>query len=207
MLPPVYPIVDTAALARTGLSPEVFARALVDGGASLLQFRHKEHFNRNAFETLQRIASLGVPVMVNDRADLALASGAAGVHLGQDDLPPALARRILPGQTIGYSTHNRAQLAAGDAEPVDYLAIGPVFATGSKLNPDPQVGIDALPSLRQLTRKPLVAIGGITRTTAPQVWAAGIDSIAVIGDLLPEHPTPLAVRERMEEWLSLAPRP
>lgn len=207
MLPPVYPIVDTAALARTGLSPEVFARALVDGGASLLQFRHKEHFNRNAFETLQRIAALGVPVMVNDRADLALASGAAGVHLGQDDLPPALARRILPGQTIGYSTHNRAQLTAGDAEPVDYLAIGPVFATGSKLNPDPQVGIDALPSLRQLTRKPLVAIGGITRTTAPQVWAAGIDSIAVIGDLLPEHPTPLAVRERMEEWLSLAPRP
>ena len=207
MLPPVYPIVDTAALARTVLSPEEFARAFVDGGALLLQFRHKENFNRNAFETLQRIAALGVPVMVNDRADLALASGAAGVHLGQDDLPPALARRILPGQTIGYSTHNRAQLAAGDAEPVDYLAIGPVFATGSKLNPDPQVGIDALPSLRQLTRKPLVAIGGITRTTAPQVWAAGIDSIAVIGDLLPEHPTPLAVRERMEEWLSLAPRP
>ena len=178
----------------------------MDGGASLLQFRHKEQFTRNAFETLQRIAALGVRVIVNDRADLALASGAVGVHLGQDDLPPALARRVLPSQIVGFSTHNRAQLESGDAEPVDYLAIGPIFSTGSKLNPDPQVGVDALPALRKLTRKPMVAIGGITRTTAQRVWAAGIDSIAVIGDLLPEDPTPLAVRKRMEEWLSLAQR-
>lgn len=202
-LPRVYPIADTGTLARFGMAPEAFAAALAEGGATLIQFRHKGHFSRNVFETLKRVCALGIPVMVNDRADLALMFG-AGVHVGQDDLPPLLARGIVGEKIVGFSTHNAEQLAAGDREPVDYLAIGPVFTTGSKENPDPVVGVDALPELRKLTDKPLVAIGGITRATAQRVWAAGVDSIAVIGDLLPEVATHRAVRERMEEWLNLS---
>lgn len=202
-LPRVYPIADTGSLARFGMAPEAFAAALAEGGATLIQFRHKGHFSRNVFETLKRACALGIPVMVNDRADVALMFG-AGVHVGQDDLPPLLARGLVGEKIVGFSTHNAEQLAAGDREPVDYLAIGPVFSTGSKENPDPVVGVDALPELRRLTDKPLVAIGGITRATAPRVWAAGVDSIAVIGDLLPEVATHRAVRERMEEWLNLS---
>jgi thiamine-phosphate pyrophosphorylase len=116
------------------------------------------------------------------------------VHLGQDDLAPADARRILPAPgIIGFSTHNEQQLRAGDAEPVDYLAIGPIFPTRSKLNPDPIVGVDQLRHLRTLTQKPLVAIGGITRELAPQVFEAGADSVAVISDLFP----------RPEEWIAI----
>lgn len=203
LLPRVYPIADTGALARFGMAPEAFAAALAEGGATLIQFRHKGHFSRAVFETLKRVCALGVPVIVNDRADFALMFG-AGVHVGQDDLPPVLARDIAGAKLVGYSTHNAAQLDAGNREPVDYLAIGPVFGTGSKENPDPVVGAEALPALRGLTDKPLVAIGGITRSTAPLIWAAGVDSIAVIGDLLPGEATHRAVRERMEEWLSLS---
>ncbi len=106
------------------------------------------------------------------------------------------ARRILPaGSIIGFSTHNEQQLRAGDSEPVDYLAIGPIFATGSKLNPDPVVGLDRLRTLRPLTQKPLVAIGGITRELAPQVFEAGADSVAIIGDLFPNR---ARARRRMD---------
>jgi thiamine-phosphate pyrophosphorylase len=113
---------------------------------------------------------------------------------------------------IGFSTHNEQQLRAGDLEPVDYLAIGPIFRTSSKLNPDPEVGVDRLRSLRTLTRKPLVAIGGITRETAAAVLDAGADAIAVIGDLYPEPRTKASIRARAEEWLAIcssrtSPRP
>ena len=204
MLGRVYPIVDTASVARLGMSCEEFAAGLAEGGASLLQFRHKGPFIRAVFETLGRVCALGVPVVVNDRADFALICG-AGVHVGQDDLPPALARRVVGAERIvGYSTHNAGQLEAGDREPVDYIAIGPVFATGSKDKPDAVIGLTALRHLRTLTSKPLVAIGGITRATAREVWASGVDSIAVIGDLLPGEATRRAVRERMEEWLNVS---
>jgi thiamine-phosphate pyrophosphorylase len=133
---------------------------------------------------------------VNDRADIAKLLDAA-LHLGQDDLAPADARRILPAPSIiGFSTHDEQQLLAGNLEPVDYLAIGPIFPTRSKLNPDPVVGLDQLRALRRLTRKPLVAIGGITRELAPQVFEAGADSIAVISDLFP----------RPEEWIAICSR-
>jgi thiamine-phosphate pyrophosphorylase len=136
--------------------------------------------------------------VVNDRADVAKLLGAA-LHLGQDDLAPSDARRILPASSIiGFSTHNEQQLRAGDAEPVDYLAIGPIFATGSKQNPDPVVGVDRLRALRALTQKPLVAIGGITRELAPQVFQAGADSVAIIGDLFPN------LRARAEEWIAIS---
>ena len=193
-LPPFYPIVDTVSAAE----------ALLDAGARILQFRHKSFFSRRVLEDASRVAELcrtaGALFVVNDRADIARLLN-AGLHLGQDDLAPADARRILPAPgIIGFSTHNQQQLRAGDSEPVDYLAIGPIFATGSKQNPDPVVGLDRLRALRRLTQKPLVAIGGITRASAPAVFEAGADSVAIIGDLYPD----VAVKAR--EWIALSAR-
>ena len=141
--------------------------------------------------------------VVNDRADMATLLEAA-LHLGQDDLAPADARMIMPPTAIiGFSTHNQSQLRAGDSEPVDYLAIGPIFATQSKQNPDPVVGTDGMRALRGITKKPLVAIGGITRETARSVLDAGADSIAVIGDLYPDPLTKASLRSRAEEWIAI----
>jgi thiamine-phosphate pyrophosphorylase len=198
-LPAFYPILDAD---RVSAVPA--AEALLEAGARILQFRHKSFFSRSAFQEANRIAELcrsaGALFVVNDRADIAMLLN-AGLHLGQDDLAPAHARRILPAATIiGFSTHNEDQLRAGDLKPVDYLAIGPIFATGSKQNPDPVVGLDRLRALRQLTQKPLVAIGGITRESAPQVFEAGADSVAILGDLLPD------VRARAEEWIAISAR-
>ncbi len=138
--------------------------------------------------------------VVNDRADLAALTGAA-LHLGQDDLTPTAARKVVGAKTlIGFSTHNESQLRAAAAEPADYLALGPIFGTASKQNPDPVVGLDELRRLRPLTDRPLVAIGGITRANAQSVLAAGADSVAIIGDLFAEDGN---VRTRTEEWVSL----
>jgi thiamine-phosphate pyrophosphorylase len=190
--------VDTASLGRAGFEVFDFARALVDGGAAWIQFRHKGSWTRDVVETLERMSGLGATLIVNDRADMAALFG-AGLHLGQDDLPVELARRVLrPGQVVGFSTHNEAQLLEADA---DYLALGPIFGTASKERPDPVVGLGELRRLRAMTQKPLVAIGGISRATAPAVLEAGADSVAVIGDLLPAEPTRDAVRERIREWL------
>jgi thiamine-phosphate pyrophosphorylase len=137
---------------------------------------------------------------VNDRADIARLLGAA-LHLGQDDLLPSEARRIRGADTpIGYSTHNERQLLAAISQPADYLALGPIFGTASKQNPDPEVGVEELRRLRPLTDRPLVAIGGIARSNALQVIRAGADSVAVIGDLFPESGT---IRSRAREWLDL----
>ena len=142
----------------------------------------------------------GVPLIVNDRADIAMLLG-AGLHLGQDDLPLQDARRLIGAATwLGYSTHNAAQLTAADREPPDYLAIGPLFGTQSKLNPDPVVGVPQLRDLRPLTGKPLVAIGGITRANARSALEAGADSVAVIADLIPADCSAHSIRERFEEW-------
>src|SRR5579871_789318 len=172
-----------------GLPPVAAAEAILEAGARILQFRHKGFFSRDVFIEAEKVAMIcrdaGALFVMNDRADIAMLLDAA-IHLGQHDLPPADARRIIPpGRVIGFSTHNEQQLRAGDLEPVDYLAIGPIFATASKLNPDPVVGIERLRALRALTAKPLVAIGGITRDSVPEVFATGVDSIAVIGDLHP----------------------
>ena len=207
-LPPFYPILDTGILAARRLSVAAAAEALLEAGARILQFRHKEFFSRAIFEQAQRVARLcsaaSVLFVMNDRADFAKLLGSA-LHLGQDDLTPSDARKLLrPPEIIGFSTHNREQLVRGDAEPVDYLAIGPIFATGSKKNPDPVVGGVELAALRAVTNKPLVAIGGITRTTACSVLDAGADSLAVIGDLYPDPLTKLELRKRAEEWLAIA---
>jgi thiamine-phosphate pyrophosphorylase len=203
-----YPVLDTGVLASRGLSASAAAEAILDAGARVLQFRHKEFFSRAVFEEAERVAALcraaKALFVMNDRADLAALLGAA-LHLGQDDLAPAYARKILtPEGIIGFSTHNREQLRAADAEPVDYLAIGPIFATGSKQNPDPVLGLLELRRLREITKKPLVAIGGITRETARSVLEAGADSLAVIGDLYPQPLTTAALRARVKEWLAIA---
>jgi thiamine-phosphate pyrophosphorylase len=204
MLPRFYPILDVEIAARHGVDPIAAAEKILEGGATILQFRHKGFFSREVFRQLLRVAQLcrsaGALFVVNDRADLAALTGGA-LHLGQDDLLPSAARKVVDSQTlIGFSTHNEAQLRAAAAEPADYLALGPIFGTASKQNPDPIVGLDELRSLRPLTDRPLVAIGGITRANAQAVLNAGADSVAIIGDLFPDDGN---LRARTEEWLSL----
>lgn len=184
-LPDFYPILDEDWLRSSGRDPEEAARRLLKAGAEIIQLRRKSEFTRDAFEQALRLSRLirgaGARFIVNDRADVALMVEADGVHLGQTDLPPAAVRGFAGDRLlIGYSTHNEEQLRAADAEPVDYLAFGPIFSTGSKRNPDPEVGLDQLRRMRALTRKPLVAIGGINRERAADVRAAGADSVAVI---------------------------
>lgn len=203
-LPKFYPILDPDIAARHGMDPVITAEQILEGGATILQFRHKGFFSREVFAQLERVAELcrdaKAQFVVNDRADLAALTGAA-LHLGQDDLTPFAARKIVGAKTlIGFSTHNETQLRAAAAEPADYLALGPIFGTSSKNNPDPIVGIDELRRLRPLTGRPLVAIGGITRANAQSVLAAGADSVAIIGDLFPEGGD---VRARTQEWVSL----
>jgi thiamine-phosphate pyrophosphorylase len=206
-LPTVYPILSTELLARLDLPLLDAAEALAEGGARILQIRHKDHWTREAYHAATELASFcraaGIELIVNDRADIARMIG-AGVHVGQDDLPPSEARAILPSPAIvGFSTHNELQLLASNREPIDYVALGPIFATGSKANPDPVVGVAELKRLRPMTSRPLVAIGGITLESAPEVWAAGADSIALISDLFITPAKP-AIRARMENWLKQA---
>jgi len=207
-LPRVYPILDTQSLEARACDPETAARAWLDGGARILQFRHKRQWTRPVFEQAEQIAGAcrerGATFVINDRADRAKLLG-AGLHVGQDDLAPADARRLLGAEAfLGYSTHNPQQLAAAVAEPVSYVAFGPMFQTASKENPDPVVGLDALRACCAQCDRPLVAIGGITRQNVSAVFAAGADSVAVIGDLLPEDCTGANLRRRMEEWQQLA---
>jgi len=205
ILPRLYPILDTASLAQRDCAVETAARAMLEGGARILQFRHKGHYSRALFEEAERVAELcrraGALFVIDDRADIALLLD-AGLHVGQDDLPPQDARRLLgPGRMLGFSTHNAAQFAAALDEPVDYLAFGPIFPTASKENPDPVVGLE---TLRQLPAdRPLVAIGGIRRANALRILAAGAGCLAVINDLLPETCTFETLRARMEEWQKL----
>jgi thiamine-phosphate pyrophosphorylase len=202
ILPRFYPILDTHAARRHGADPVTAAQQILDGGARILQFRHKGFLSREAFGWLEQIAKLthnaGAAFVINDRADLAKLFSAI-LHLGQDDLPPSAARHVTGADAvIGFSTHNETQLRAAAREPVDYLALGPVFGTATKENPDPTVGLDELRRLRPLTAGPLVAIGGITLTNASQAIAAGADSVAVIGDLFPESGS---LRARVEQWV------
>ena len=202
-LPRFYPILDTATAARCGVSVVDAAAQILEGGASILQFRHKGFWSRNVFEELRRVAELcrsaSMLFVVNDRSDLARLVD-AGLHLGQDDLPPAAARVVFPNGMLGYSTHNEQQLRAAEHEPADYLALGPIFGTVSKQNPDPVVGLDELRRLRPLTMKPLVAIGGITRANARSVLEADADSVAVIGDLFPADGN---IAARVREWIAV----
>ena len=203
-LPKFYPILDPEMAVRHGVDPIAAAEQILEGGATILQFRHKGFFARDVFAQLERVAELcrnaGALFVVNDRADLAAITGAA-LHLGQDDLTPRAARQMVGTKTlIGFSTHNERQLRAAAIEPADYLALGPIFGTASKQNPDPIVGIDEFRRLRPLTDRPLVAIGGITRTNAQSVLDAGADAVAIIGDLFAGDGD---VRASTQEWVAL----
>jgi thiamine-phosphate pyrophosphorylase len=201
-LPGLYPITDSR---LTGLSHAEQVLRLIRGGARLIQLREKHLDAREFFREAEAAMSLareaGVRLIINDRVDIALATGADGVHLGQDDLPPEAARRILGERAvIGFSTHNIEQAMAAARLPIDYLAIGPIFPTSSKENPDPTVGLDGLRRVREAVPSlPLVAIGGITLETAQETYAAGADSLAVIGSILADPPQ---IEARVRDWIA-----
>jgi thiamine-phosphate pyrophosphorylase len=186
-LPRLYSVVDPSLLPGTVDLPG-FVAELASGGCTLLQYRNKRGEARMMVDharTLRKGLGNSVTLIMNDRADLGLAAEFDGVHVGQDDLSPVSVRRIIGAEhLLGVSTHNPEQLQEADLTSADYLAIGPVFATSSKQNPDPVVGLEGVRRARALTRKPLVAIGGITRVNAASVIEAGADSVAVISDLL-----------------------
>jgi thiamine-phosphate pyrophosphorylase len=189
-LPRVYPLTDVQ---LSGLSHAEQVRLLSRGGASLVQLREKQmspkQFYEEAKAAVAIAAQCGVQLIVNDRVDVALAVGANGVHLGQDDLPPQAARKLLGDQAIlGYSTHNIEQAIQASKLPIDYLAIGPIFSTATKSDTAPVLGLEGFRAVRQAIGDfPLVAIGGITLANARDVIAAGADSVAVISALL-AHP-------------------
>jgi thiamine-phosphate pyrophosphorylase len=189
-LPRLYAIVDAAAFRRHE-DLTIFATELIFGGCTILQYRDKnasagEMFGRAlGLKIMSAVGQGHVKLIMNDRADLCLAAEYDGVHVGQEDLSPPSVRGIIgPDRLLGFSTHNPQQVEEGDRTSADYLAIGPVFSTSSKDQPDPVVGLEGVRRARQLTQKPLVAIGGITRANAASVIEAGADSVAVISDLL-----------------------
>jgi thiamine-phosphate pyrophosphorylase len=200
-LPSIYPITDTR-LSRLSHAEQV-AR-LIDGGATLIQLREKlsapADFLRQAEAALSVARRNNVRLIINDRVDIALALGADGVHVGQSDLPPEVARRLMTsGAIIGFSTHNAEQLKIASMLPVDYVAFGPIFETGTKQDHEPVAGLAGLRSARAiLGDTPLVAIGGIMAANAPDVLAAGANSIAVISALLSN---PAQISENMRRML------
>jgi len=195
-LPRLYAIADA-----TFSDPIQLAKSLFNGGARLLQVRNKKGSARELLNQVESILSLApkdAEVIVNDRVDVALIAGAGGVHLGQTDLPAIEARQILgPNRIIGVSTHNLEQALEAARLPVDYLAVGPIFPTATKENPDPVVGLEKLGAICKAVRKPVVAIGGIKLQDAAAVLAAGAQSVAVIHDVLGAPHIP----ERVGEWI------
>jgi len=198
-LPKVYPITDTEISGKTHKEQVM---CLIEGGASLIQIRDKSassgRFYAKALEALKIARSNNVKIIINDRCDIAYLIGADGVHLGQDDISPVEARKFLgPNAIIGYSTHNQYQALEALKMPIDYISVGPIFATNTKEDPDPIVGLDGLRAIRKLIKElPIVAIGGINLQNAKSVFDAGADSIAIISDLLSSED----IAQRMEAF-------
>jgi thiamine-phosphate pyrophosphorylase len=187
-LPRLYPILDAGLLLRAGLSIEGFARELRRAGIRFLQYRDKESTDEVVLERAALLRTIFPDgcLILNDRVSLVSAARYDGIHVGQEDLSPAQTRATLGRDVlIGVSTHGEGQLRSAADGPADYVAIGPVFATASKKDPDPVVGLDGVRAARAMTAKPLVAIGGITRSNCAAVIQAGADSAAVISDLIP----------------------
>jgi thiamine-phosphate pyrophosphorylase len=205
-LPTIYPITDTG---RSRLSHAEQVARLIEGGATLIQLRDKNGAPKDFFpqaEAALKVAQLNhVQLIINDRVDVELALGAGGVHLGQSDLPAEVARRLLPaGSIIGLSTHNLAQVEIAASLPIDYLAFGPIFETGTKEDHEPVAGLEGLRSARTvISNLPLVAIGGINAENANTVFEAGADSVAVIAALLSD---PSRISENMRRMLESAPK-
>lgn len=186
-LPEIYPITDTLI---TNLPHDEQVKILIKGGAEFIQLREKRASSRDFYfqaeKAIEFARKRNVKIIINDRVDIALALKADGVHLGQDDLPPAEARKILGEQAIiGFSTHTPEQAARAARLPVDYIAVGPVFATETKENPEKPVGLEGLKKAREaIGNFPLVAIGGITPHNFRDVFSIGADSLAIIGGIL-----------------------
>ncbi len=200
--PKLYPITDVW---LSGLSHAEQVVRLCEGGATLAQLREKNlsplEFFKQAVDAVRAAREHGVRIIINDRVDIALALNADGVHLGQNDLPPDAARRVLGDRAIiGFSTHNIEQAIRAAKLPLDYVAIGPIFATSTKKNPDPAVGLLGLLQVRKAVGEmPLVAIGGITRENASEVLAAGADAVALISAIISE---PADISSRTKQLLS-----
>lgn len=208
-LPPLYAVVDRDACARAGRAPLAVADALLEAGVRLIQVRGKGLTGGELLELAAPIverAGRSAAIIVNDRADVARLSGAAGVHVGQDDLPVSDVRRLLgPDAIVGLSTHSTGQATAALGEPVSYLAVGPVFGTHTKDTGYAPVGLALVAEVSALAARqgvPVVAIGGITLDTAPEVLQAGATAVCVISDLLAGDPG-----RRVRDYLTaLAPR-
>jgi thiamine-phosphate pyrophosphorylase len=198
-LPPLYAILDTSCFSDSA-SLFIAAEELVAAGVPLLQYRNKSGNARQILEHARELKRRlnSAKLIMNDRADLCLVADFDGVHVGQDDLSPEGARKVIGGKLwLGVSTHNPEQAKHADLTTADYIAIGPVFSTSSKANPDPVVGLEGVRAARKLTSKPLVAIGGITRQNCRSVIEAGADSVAVISDLVTDP------RKSAEEFLRI----
>lgn len=186
VLPKLYVILDATLLNN---SPHDCAQELAAAGVRLLQYRDKAASARDLLATsgelVSSLNSYGASLVVNDRPDIAVLAGAAGVHVGQEDLEPEQARAVVGNEMwIGTSTHNLEQFRRAAATSADYIAVGPIFPTSSKANPDPVVGLELIRQVRNLTEKPIVAIGGITLERAASVIEAGADCVAVIRDIV-----------------------
>ena len=193
-LPRLYPILDEGLLELRGVALGRVAEDLMAAGAQLVQYRNKvgepESVLRFAAVLWEVFAGTGCRLILNDRADLAVLAGFGGVHVGQGDLPPEDARRVVGVERwVGVSTHKDEQVRVADATSADYIAVGPVFATGTKVDAEPVIGLEGVRRARALTKKPIVAIGGITRANARSVIEAGADSVAVISALFVEGGT------------------
>lgn len=205
VLPRLYVILDAALLT---IPESECACQLADAGVRLLQYRNKGASSLDLLESSKRLSSellaRGVTFIVNDRADVAALAGASGVHVGQEDLGVEETRAVVgQGKLVGVSTHNRAQFEQAAATSADYIAVGPIFSTSTKSNPDPVVGTEFIRQIRPLTDKPVVAIGGITLERAAEVVRAGADSVAVISDIL-HAPEPGERAQRFLEILETA---
>ncbi len=199
VMPSLYVILDAGLMSGPA---EETAQHLIEAGVRVLQYRSKGGSARKTLEVSRKLAGIaaagGATFFVNDRPDIAYLSGAAGVHLGQTDLRVEDARAVMgAAKWIGVSTHNEGQFRAAIESSADYLAVGPVFATRSKENPDAVVGTEFIRRMRGLTTKPIVAIGGISLERAAEVIEAGADSVAVISDILLSKNPP----ERAGEFL------
>ena len=201
ILPRLYAIAD----AQFG-DPVEITWSLIAGGARLIQIRDKNTAAGEFLCRIQRVLAMTSPdarIIVNDRADIALIARAAGVHVGQSDLPPAAARAVVGSdRLVGVSTHNLSQALEADGLPVDYIAVGPIFPTTSKQNPDPVIGLEGLTEISKAVHKPIVAVGGIKIDHAKAVLQAGAHSIAVIRDLLECRD----VAARTREWVKALER-
>ncbi len=211
-LPRVYPILDAELVLREAGGDSArrrellrrVAEELAEAGVEILQYRNKRDEDAVVVEdarVIREAAAGGMRLILNDRAELVASLGWDGVHVGQEDLAAREARKLVGERAwVGLSTHNETQLRAADLEPVDYIAVGPVFATGSKANPDPVIGLEGVRRARALTQKPLVAIGGITAETAQAVVQAGADSVAAIAAIFGPG---RAVGQSARDFLSL----